>query len=138
MLKFRYVFLIGAFFSNLGFSNLQAQEPIASKGPYRTEFMRSYCKLAINDKKNTRDRSVSEMSYMMEGVCFGVVSTTMRLGPQMSEQFRFCAPPSLTPEIVIPILLDFVDNNPRYLEYDIRDVVNYFGRVNWPCPPKVN
>jgi len=57
----------------------------------------------------------------------------MRFGRQMSEQFRFCPPPEATPQQIIPIVLKFLDDNPKALDLDIRDVANYVGRLTWPC-----
>jgi hypothetical protein len=54
-------------------------------------------------------------------------------GSDDEPQFRFCPPPQATPKQVMPILSEFLDKNPNALKFDIRDVMNYVGRLNWPC-----
>jgi hypothetical protein len=63
----------------------------------------------------------------MEGTCGAAISTVLRLGPMMNDQFRFCPPPQATPKQIIPILLEFLDNNPVALKFDIRDVYELCG-----------
>ena len=110
-----------------------AQQPQSTQGPYRTEEIRTACKLALTKHKPPEEKGQAYMVYIAEGVCMGAISTTMRFGPQMNDKFRFCPPASSAPEDMIPALLDFIDKNPQVLPYDIRDIANYVGRLQWPC-----
>lgn len=103
----------------------QVQE---ATGPYRTEYLRDACSTLIQEGTNS-----SSGRAVAEGTCGGAISTVMRFGPMMNNQFRFCPPPQATPKQVIPLLLEFLDKNPAALKLDIRDVMNYVGRLNWPC-----
>ena len=108
-----------------------------SQGPrscYRGRHMRrkvSHIVLATYGTLVTRTSTASGRA-VAEGTCAGAISTVMRFGRQMSEQFRFCPPPEATPQQVIPIVLKFPDDNPKALDLDIRDVANYVGRLTWP------
>jgi hypothetical protein len=103
----------------------QAQE---ATGPYRADFLRDACLTFTQNVTNTPSgRAVAE------GTCAGAISTVLRFGPMMNDQFRFCPPQQATPQQIIPILLEFLDKNPAALKLDIRDVMNYVGREKWPC-----
>jgi hypothetical protein len=121
--------LIGQVFVTAAF----AQQPQPTMGPYRTEEMQMACKLALTKNKPLSDPEQQSMIMYVQATCLSAVSTTMRMGPQMNDKFRFCPPPSTTPEQVIPILLEFIEKNPQVLPYDIRDIANYVGRLQWPC-----
>src|SRR5262249_8278635 len=94
-----------------------AQEAI---GPYRADYLRDACLAAVQEGGNEPSGVA-----MAEGTCLGAISTVIRFGPQMNEQFRFCPPPQITPKQVIPILLKFLGENPKALSLDIRDAANY-------------
>ena len=109
----------------LGISTVNGQE---TSGPYRAGDLSKAC-YALT-------QNVEKESWILaagEGLCAGAISTTMRFGPMMNDQFKFCPPPGITPEMVIPILLKFLDKNPKAVDYDLRDLANYVGRVTWPC-----
>jgi hypothetical protein len=95
--------------------------------PYRAGYLRDACYTFIQGTSTASGRAVAE------GTCAGAISTVMRFGRQMSEQFRFCPPPEAALQQVIPIVLKFLDDNPKALDLDIRDVANYVGRLTWPC-----
>jgi len=103
----------------------QAQEVT---GPYRAEFLQDAC-LSLTQATTT----TSSGRAVAEGTCGGAISTVLRFGPMMNDQFRFCPPPQATPKQIMPILLEFLDKNPLALKLDIRDVMNYVGRLSWPC-----
>jgi hypothetical protein len=99
-------------------------------GPYRAGYLRDACNaLALTQGTSSEASGIA----MAEGLCGGAISTVMRLGPKMNEQFRFCPPPAATPQQIIPIVVKFIDDNPKALNLDIRDVANYVGRLTWPC-----
>jgi Ssp1 endopeptidase immunity protein Rap1a len=103
----------------------QVQE---ATGPYRAEHLRDACQTLTQNATNTPSGRAAA-----EGTCAGAISTVVRLGPMMNDQFRFCPPQQATPKQVMPILLEFLDKNPAALKLDIRDVMNYVGRLTWPC-----
>jgi len=96
--------------------------------PYRAGYLRDACYTFTQ-----QDTSAASGRAVAEGICAGAISTVMRFGRHMSEQFRFCPPPEATPQQIIPIVLKFLDDNPKALDLDIRDVANYVGRLTWPC-----
>lgn len=110
-----------------------SQMPQPATGPYRTSELLPACKLALIKHKTPERSEGAFMVYFMEGLCMGAISTTMRLAPQMNDQYKFCPPSESTPQDIVPAILDFVDKNPKLLPYDIRDVANYVGRQRWPC-----
>lgn len=114
----------------LGIPLAQAQQPQETTGPYRAGYLRDACSTLL---KTTNGKEASGRA-VAEGTCAGAISTVMRLGPMMKDQFRFCPPPEATPTQVIPIVLKFLDQNSAALKMDIRDVANYVGRLTWPCP----
>ena len=97
-------------------------------GPLRADYIGSAC-LSLTLTQDTTNAGLAGA----EGACAGAISTVLRFGPIMNGQFRFCPPQEATPKRVIPILLEFLDKNPDFLKADIRDVMNYVGRLNWPC-----
>lgn len=103
----------------------QVQE---ATGPYRASYLRDAC---LTFTQNSAD--TSSVRALAEGTCAGAISTVLRLGPMMNDQFRFCPPQQATPKQVMPILLEFLDKNSAALKLDIRDVMNYVGRLTWPC-----
>lgn len=128
------IFYVLALVGGANFSiSATAQQPQPATGPYRTEEIQAACKLALTNHKPPSPPEKAYMVFMAEGLCMGAISTTMRFGPQMNDQFKFCPPASATPEDIIPFILQFVEDNPQALPYDIRDVANYVGRQQWPC-----
>jgi hypothetical protein len=97
--------------------------------PYRAGYLRDAC-FTFTQQGSTGTASGRAVA---EGTCAGAISTVMRFGPQMSEKFRFCPPPEGTLQQFIPVVLKFLDDNPKALDLDIRDVANYVGRLTWPC-----
>jgi hypothetical protein len=98
--------------------------------PYRADYIRNAC---FTSTQETTNREATGRA-VFEGTCLASISTVMRFAPMMNEKFRFCPPPGMTPMQAIPIVLKFLDDNPRALTLDIRDVANYVGRLTWPCP----
>jgi hypothetical protein len=107
----------------------QAQQPPEATGPYRADYLRDACSTLL---ERTANKEASGRA-VAEGTCAGAISTVMRLGPMMRDQFRFCPPPEATPTEVIPLVLKFLDENPAAQKLDIRDLANYVGRLTWPC-----
>ena len=108
-----------------GIPRAEAQE---TTGPYRAGYLRDAC-YAVT--QNIANESASLAAA--EGTCVGAISTAMRFGPMMNDKFRFCPPPGITPTEAIPIVLKYLDANPKALNFDLRDLANYVGRVTWPC-----
>jgi len=103
----------------------EAQE---ATGPYRAGYLRDACySLTKDTTKESAGLAVAE------GTCAGAISTVMRFGPMMNDKFRFCPPSGITPTQAIPIVLKFLEDNPKAQTLDIRDVANYVGRLTWPC-----
>ena len=100
----------------------------SSTSPYITRALLPFCKSAIDFKQRNTPESA-----MLEGLCLGLISTSMRLGSVMNEQFKFCAPTDMDPKTFIPILEAFISKTPIALDSDIRDVANYVGRITFPC-----
>jgi hypothetical protein len=98
-------------------------------GPYRVGYIRDACNYLASASTSNSDPALA----MAAGTCAGAISAIMRSGPAMNEQFRFCPPLAITPKQIMPLLMKFIDENPKTLDLDIRDVANYFGRLTWPC-----
>jgi hypothetical protein len=116
-----------AIMSMIGVATAVAQVEEAT-GPLRADYIRSACLALTLDTTNDSSGLAGA-----EGLCAGAISTVLRFGPIMNDQFRFCPPQQATPKRVIPILLEFLEKDPAALKSDIRDVMNYVGRLNWPC-----
>jgi hypothetical protein len=69
----------------------------------------------------------------MEGSCAEAIGAVIRLPPSMNDQFRFCPPPEVTVQQVIPVVWKFIKENPQAEDLDIRDVANNVGRLTSPC-----
>lgn len=104
-----------------------AQQPQEATGPYKTSNLLEGCRAFAQSKP-------SDSKLVLEaGVCMGAVSTVMRLGPMMSDKFRFCPNPQGTIQQAMPVLLKFIEENPTMLKYDIRDVANFAFRQFHRC-----
>jgi|SRR6516162_2647992 hypothetical protein len=108
-----------------GIPSAEAQE---TTGPYRAGDLRDACYAFTQNIQNESANLIGA-----EGTCAGTISTVMRFGPVMNDKFRFCPPPEMTLTQAIPIVLKYLDDNPKALNFDLRDVANYVGRVTWPC-----
>ena len=113
----------------LAISNIEVVSAQETDGPYRSSNLRDAC---ISSIDNSRTYFVDKAAA--EGACGAAISTVFRFAYAMNDQYRFCPPPSITNQQVIPIIIKFIDNNPKALTMDIRDVANYVGRLNYPCP----
>lgn len=100
----------------------------SSSSPYITRALLPSCKSAIDFKRRNTPEGA-----MLEGLCLGLISTSMRSGRVMNDQFKFCAPTDMDPKTFIPILEAFISKTPAALDLDIRDVANYVGRITYPC-----
>lgn len=109
------------FFSNS--ANAESKSPF-----YQTRRVLPACQTAITSHDEN-----SQILAFHEGLCLGLISTALRSGTAMNHQFRFCPPANLDPKIFIPILSTFVEQNTNALDVDIRDLVNYVARINYPC-----
>jgi hypothetical protein len=95
---------------------------------YITKSLLPFCKSAI-----ASNQSSSARTSFLEGVCLGLISTSISYGRVMNDQFKFCAPMDLNAKTFIPILEAFVLINPIAMDSNIRDVANYVGRITYPC-----
>lgn len=102
-------------------------------GPYRTEEIREACRLSMSNHAALEDKEAGKMLAEFEGICSGAISTVFRMAPQMNQTFRFCPPPEASLKEIMPLVIDYIDKNPKTLSLDIRDVANYVGRLSWPC-----
>jgi hypothetical protein len=109
------------FFSN--FANAESNSPV-----YQTRRILPACQTAITSHNDN-----SQILAFHEGLCLGLISTALRAGAAMNHQFKFCPPTNLDPKTFIPILSTFVEQNFNALDVDIRDLVNYVARINYPC-----
>ena len=121
----RMTFIISVVIAAGVYNSASGQE---ATGPYQAGYLRDACYALTQTIPN---ESVSLAG--LEGTCAGAISTVMRFGPMMNDKFRFCPPPTLTPTQAIPTVLKFLDDNPKALNLDLRDVTNYVGRLTWPC-----
>jgi hypothetical protein len=106
----------------------QAQEIHEATGPFRTGAMMASCR-AFVDRHKPHDAEAA----FKEGVCAGVVETVMRLAPGMNATFRFCPPREATLAQALPVLVEFIEADPKMLKYDLRDVASLAFRRTWPC-----
>lgn len=84
-------------------------------------------------RASQKDLTLSKLDNFKAGSCFGTVSTLLRLGPLLSEAYRFCAPRVTIPQAT-QVLLQFLNENP---EQTTRGPVEgsaivAFQRA-WPC-----
>jgi hypothetical protein len=121
-------FLFGIAAASLFSLYSQTANAQADYAPYRTKIMLPACETAVLSHNEN-----SSILRFHEGLCMGVLSTTLRAGAAMNNQFRFCAPANLNLRTFMPILSNFVAQNPAALDLDLRDVVNYVARINYPC-----
>jgi hypothetical protein len=67
------------------------------------------------------------------GVCVGTVATLATSGSNYSPDWRICAPPDVTTEQAVKVVVKFLDDNTPRLHEDFQLLAHEALQKAWPC-----